>query len=146
MGQLKGIARRGARRAPMEEVDAATISVESGISGDHKGQVTSRQVTVLAAEDWQAACTDVGTDLPWITRRANLLVDGLDLPQTAGVQIKIGGCVLEITGETDPCERMDEQHDGLRRALTPDWRGGRTCRVVTGGDIRIGDTAEIIGV
>lgn len=144
MGQLMGIARRSARRAPMEEVDAASVSIQSGISGDYRGEAEGRQVTILASQDWQAACSDVGTDLPWTTRRANLLIDGVVLPRTAGARVQIGDCILEVTGETDPCERMDEQHDGLRQALTPSWRGGCTCRVVSGGDIRIGDSAEIV--
>ena len=146
MGQLKGIARRAAQRAPMEEVDAASVSIQSGISGDYRGEAKGRQVTILASEDWKAACEDVGAELPWTTRRANILVEGLMLPRAVGARVKIGDSVLEVTGETDPCERMDEQHDGLRQALTPSWRGGCTCRVVTGGDIRVGDSAEIISV
>lgn len=130
----------------MEEVQSATVSVESGISGDYRGEMKGRQVTILASQDWQAACAEIGTDLPWTTRRANLLVDDVILPHAAGARIKIGDCVLEVTGETDPCERMDEQHDGLRQALVPSWRGGCTCDVVSGGEIQVGDSAEIIGV
>ena len=41
------------------------------------------------------------------------------------------GCAapdLEVTGETDPCERMEEIQPGLFQALAPGWRGGVTCR------------------
>ena len=55
----------------------------------------------------------------------------------------IGDLVLEITGETDPCSRMDEARQGLRLALTPEWRGGVCCRVVTGGDIAVGDAVRL---
>ncbi|MCY4495853.1 MAG: MOSC domain-containing protein [Rhodospirillaceae bacterium] len=146
MGLLKGIAIRGARRAAMEEVDSVSVSVESGIAGDRHGDFAERQVTILSTSDWQAACDELNADLSWTMRRANLLLDGMVLPRAPGARVRIGECLLEITGETDPCERMDEQYDGLRRALTPDWRGGRTCRVVSGGGIRVGDSAEIVGV
>lgn len=146
MGRLKGIAIRSASRAAMEEVDSVSVSVESGLAGDRHGDMAARQVTVLSAADWRAVCDELGADLPWTARRANLLLDGVDLPRVAGVRVGIGQCLLEITGETDPCGRMDEQRDGLRRALTPDWRGGRTCRVVSGGEIQVGDPARIVGV
>ena len=134
------------KRATMEEIESASVSIQSGIDGDYRGEVKGRQVTILASQDWQAACTEVGTALPWTIRRANLLVDDVILLRSAGARIKIGDCVLEITGETDPCERMDEQHAGLRRALVPSWRGGCTCDVISGGDIQVGDSAEIIDV
>ncbi len=145
MGRLTGIAVRGASRAPMEEVDSVRVAVESGLAGDRHGDFADRQVTILSAADWRAACGELGADLPWTVRRANLLLDGVVLPRAAGARVRVGECVLEITGETDPCERMDEQHDGLRRALTPDWRGGRTCRVVSGGELRVGDPAGVAG-
>ena len=143
MGQLTGIAIRGASRAAMEEVSSVPVSVEAGLAGDRHGAFAERQVTILSVADWRVACGELGADLPWTVRRANLLLDGVVLPRTVGARVRIGDCLLEITGETDPCERMDEQHDGLRRALTPDWRGGRTCRVVSGGELRVGDPAEI---
>ena len=45
--------------------------------------------------------------------------------------------------ETDPCSRMDEQHAGLRDALTPDWRGGVCCRVIAGGNVAVGDEVRL---
>ena len=62
--------------------------------------------------------------------------------ETKGNRLKIGDVLLEITGETDPCFRMDEQQEGLQEALRPHWRGGVTCRVLSEGQIAVGD--EII--
>jgi MOSC domain-containing protein YiiM len=36
-----------------------------------------------------------------------------------------------------------EARDGLRRCLTPEWRAGVECSVVTPGMIRVGDAVEI---
>ena len=87
-------------------------------------------MTVLSVEKWQAACGDLGVELPWTTRRANLLVSGLSIgPECVGRILQVGDAQLRITIETDPCPRMDEQYPGLKRALVPDWRGGACCEV-----------------
>ena len=88
-------------------------------------------------------CAELGKDLPWTTRRANLLVDGIALPQAAGDVIEIGDVKLKVELETDPCSRMEEQFAGLKQALTPDWRGGVCCTVLSGGTVAIGDSVSI---
>ncbi|MND00780.1 hypothetical protein D3C83_195110 [compost metagenome] len=72
-------------------------------------------------------------------------MQGLRLPRNEGARVQIGdSLVVEITGECDPCERMDALHEGLRAALTPDWRGGFLGRVVADGEIAIGDEIRIL--
>ena len=129
----------------MELLESAMVSVETGIGSDSRGVVRvgskgNRQVTVLAKETWDLACDEVGASPAWTARRANLLVEGLALPTVAGARLRIGSVELLVTGETEPCSRMDDVAAGLRAALTPDWRGGVTCRVLSGGEIAIGDT------
>lgn len=146
-GTLAGIARHARPKGPMEVIDRASITFAGGVEGDHRGAVKGnpykRQVSLLEAGDWAAARDEVGHDLPWQERRANLLVDGLDLPQRAGVLIRVGTALLETTVETDPCERMDALAEGLRAALTPDWRGGVCAKVVEEGVIVVGDQVRI---
>lgn len=148
MGVLAGIARHARPRAPMEIVGRVEVTCEGGIAGDYRGAMKrgpyKRQVTLIEARDWAAAMAEVGHSLPWQERRSNLLVEGLDLPQTPGTRLRIGeDVVLEITRETDPCERMEALADGLRAALTPDWRGGACAFVVQGGTIAVGDPIRI---
>lgn len=145
MARLLGIARKAESRAPMEQLAQADVHVKTGIEGDYRGTVEQRQITVLSRESWENVCKDLEVDLPWTTRRANLFVDGVQLMGRIGQQVRIGGVVLEITEETKPCSRMDEAHDGLRRALEPAWRGGVTCRVISGGPLTIGDPVTLIG-
>ncbi|MGK6319962.1 MOSC domain-containing protein [Sphingomonas sp. DT-204] len=147
-GVLAGIARHAAPKAPMETLDRIEVSIEGGIAGDHRGGVKGRpykrQVTLIERGDWQAATAEVGASIPWQERRANLLVDGFDLPQASGTRLRIGAdVVLEVTGETDPCERMDAVAPGLFAALRPDWRGGVSAFVVAGGIIVVGDPIRI---
>jgi len=145
-GRLIGIARRDRKRAPMEEIDRVRLEADAGLEGDYRGRFRNRGVTVLAREAWEAALADLddADNLPWTLRRANLLVKDIDLPREGGGLLQVGGALLRITGETDPCKRMEEQHAGLQAALTPDWRGGVTCRVVRGGEVALGDQAKLV--
>jgi MOSC domain-containing protein YiiM len=130
----------------MEVIEAVDVSCAEGLHGDFrgamKGKPYKRQVTLIERGDWLAALAHVGAVLPWQERRANLLVD-VDLPQVPGARVRIGDVVLEITRETDPCERMDALVPGLKAALLPDWRGGACAKVVSGGRIAVGDEIRI---
>lgn len=143
-GSLLGIATRTKSRAAMDEHSSIEITVDRGAGEDFRGKPNARQITVLSVEDWEAAETALGTEIPWTTRRANLLVSGLSLAETTGATIRIGDSVeLLITGETDPCARMDQQVPGLKNALAPNWRGGVCCKVQSAGTISIGDPVSI---
>ena len=139
MARLTGIARREKKRAPMETLERADISAATGVANDFRGTPGRRQVTVISAAAWQDACRELGREIPWTTRRANLLVEGIELPHTTGAILEIGPVRLMITGEVDPCSRMDEQAPGLTRALQPAWRGGVSCTVLEGGTVALGD-------
>lgn len=143
--QLLDIAFRAKTRAPMQTKSSSMVTRVAGVENDSRGKPNKRQITVLSNEQWQLACDEIEADLPWTIRRANLLVSGVSFDQTyVGKQIKIGELLLLITRETDPCPRMDEQHQGLTKALMPDWRGGVCCKVIADGRISIGDTIQIL--
>ncbi|MFB3124342.1 MAG: MOSC domain-containing protein, partial [Woeseiaceae bacterium] len=93
---------------------------------------------------WAAACEELGQEIPWTIRRANLLVEDIELPQRTGDVIEIVGVRLLVTMEVDPCSRMDEQFQGLRSALIPEWRGGVACTVLKGGPVRLGDSVSVL--
>ena len=125
----------------MQEREAAEVRTESGVEGDARGKPGKRQVTVIAREDWEAACREVDVELAWTLRRANLLVEGIALRPEPGARITLGTAVLEVTGETDPCVRMDQTKQGLYDALEKDARGGVCCRVIESGRVAKGDEA-----
>ncbi|SUI89847.1 MOSC domain-containing protein [Shewanella morhuae] len=145
MPKLLGIAYKTARRGTMNEVFCANVTQLKGVENDIFGRPGKRQVTIISQQQWLQACQSIQADLPWITRRANLLIDGLMFNRAdVGKHLLIGELRLEITGETDPCQKMEIAHAGLEAALSPDWRGGVTCRVIHNGMIHLGDDVEIL--
>jgi len=136
----------------METIEAVEISLGAGLHGDHKGlKFKNRAVTILSLEAWRetldALAEQTGNqaalNFDWTVRRANLLVEGLDLPKARGGRLRIGSVDLEFTYPTQPCKRMDEAAPGLLKAMHPDWRGGVTARVICGGRICLGDEVVV---
>ena len=82
---------------------------------------------------------ELGVSLDPSARRANLMVSGVDLEASRGRTLRIGGVRIRIRGETRPCERMDEAHDGLRAAMDGQWRGGAFGEVLDDGIVTLGD-------
>jgi MOSC domain-containing protein YiiM len=141
---LIDIAFKATSKAPMQTCDEVNISLSKGIEDDFRGTAKNRQVTVLSTVAWQQVCKEMDTELPWTIRRSNLLVDKLTFsPADVGKTFHIGDVKLEITRETDPCSRMDDQHQGLKSAMMSDWRGGVCCKVIKAGSLKVGDTVEL---
>ncbi|GIU44870.1 MOSC domain-containing protein [Shewanella algidipiscicola] len=140
MASLQGISYKVVKRGPMLETSTALVTTSSGVAQDIFGKPGNRQVTVLSFEQWEQACESLNTQLPWTTRRANLLVEGVRFgPQDVGKIMHVGDLQLLVTGETDPCRKMQAAFPGLEKALTPDWRGGITCKVLNDATIDIGN-------
>ena len=113
---------------------------EGGLEGDHRGKPGRRQVTILSEDSWADVCEELGKELPWTTREANLLIRGLKFSEdNVGKIIKVGDVALVVNMETKPTDMMEKACAGLKDAMTPEWRGGVCCRVLTPGTISIGD-------
>ncbi len=143
MSSIKAIAIKNRSRVAMQSIDSAQISVNIGILGDFRGAQKDRQITILSEDAWLKACREIDVELPWTTRRANLLVDGVEFDKSyVDRKLRIGEVELVVTRETNPCSLMDAQQAGLTAALTPDWRGGICCNVVKPGTVKLGDPVE----
>jgi MOSC domain-containing protein YiiM len=144
---VAGISIRTAPKAAPTIITSSAVTLGAGLPGNFRGIEKARrrrQVTILMAQDWRDACAESGCDLDWSMRRCDLLLEGPGLPMAVGILVRIGTAVLEITGECDPCMRMDAIHPGLRAALTPSWRGGRLARVEEEGDLEIGSIVTLV--
>jgi len=142
---LCGIGIKTVKKEPLQGANSALVTLEEGIVGDARGaggRERRRQITVISHPQWEEACRAMGwrwSEHSWMLRRANLCIRGGSfVPAHIGGFILIGPeVVLEVTGETTPCERMDAIAPGLKDALAPSMRGGVTCRVIRGGKIAV---------
>lgn len=135
---VTGIAIRTAAGGPMQELPEADMLEGGGLRGDLSSSA-DRGITLLSGRQWAEVSRELGVNLPWHTRRANILLDSAGLGPWVGRTIRLGDGLVHIVGETRPCELMDRFHCGLKAALTPDTRGGVHGRVLKGGRIRVGD-------
>jgi MOSC domain-containing protein YiiM len=137
-GRLEAVWIKRAKRGPMDPVSRATLVADQGIDGN-ANQGGTRQVTIIEKEVFDVIRTGLSPAVQPVMRRANLMVSGVRLEESRFRRLHVGSCVIELRGETRPCERMDEAHPGLRRALEPCWGGGAYGRVLVGGEIHVGD-------
>lgn len=144
-GRLEAIWLKRAHRGTMDPVARAEAVAGRGLAGN-VDRSRRRQVTLIARETWERLLSELGVteaDLPPVARRANLLLGGCDLRDARGRVLRIGhgpaAVRLRITGETKPCERMDEAWPGLQAVMRPDWGGGAFAEVLAGGPLAVGD-------
>lgn len=137
-GRLEKLWIKRAHRGPMDSVREAKLVPGQGVEGS-VGRSRRRQVTILAQEAWESATGALGRDPGPASRRANIMISGIELAHTRGRVLLVGSCRIAIGGELTPCERMDEAAPGLREALRTDWRGGVFGEVLAGGTVAIGD-------
>lgn len=141
--RVLAIALRPSKRAPMQEVSQVRATADGGLEGDHSTS-RDRGVTLIAKEQWDQVAGELGVDLPWHTRRANLLVEASSLAGLIGKTVRVGEIEVAVKAETKPCGVMDEIHAGLRAVLEPQCRGGVYGRITAGGTINVGDPVVVV--
>jgi len=140
-GRLEAIWIKRAHRGPMDAVREAHLVEGKGVDGS-VDRSRRRQVTILSREAWEDCMAELEAELDPSTRRANLLVAGVDLEGTRNRVLRVGDARLLIGGEVTPCERMEEAFEGLQRTMRPHWRGGAFAQVLSGGQIQVGDPVQ----
>ena len=125
----------------MDPSSEATMVEGRGIEGN-ANQGGKRQVTIISKEMWEKLMDEVGGDQDPASRRANLMVSGVDLSDIQGPVLAIGNVRIRIHGESRPCERMEEAQPGLKTAMEAPWRGGAFGGVLDDGTISVGDPVE----
>jgi molybdenum cofactor synthesis domain-containing protein len=130
---------KGTSKTPIER---ATLIKAWGIDGDAHAGKWHRQVSLLSYERIEelkksGAITGVGSFAE------NLAVEGIDLPSLpVGTHIKIGSSELEITQIGKACHSKCEIYKLNGDCIMP--REGIFARVLTGGEIAVGDELSVI--
>jgi MOSC domain-containing protein YiiM len=125
----------------MDPVLRGVLVAGRGLVGN-ADQGRRRQVTLIEREVWERLMAEVRGTIAPSARRANLMVSGFPLAQTRDRIFRIGRCRFQVSGETRPCERMEEAWPGLRAAMGRDWGGGVFAQVLDDGQIAVGDAVE----
>jgi MOSC domain-containing protein YiiM len=145
-GEVVWVGIRPASRANIKVLDAVKVT-KLGLEGDRSTKnapTNKRQVTLIQSEHLEAAASFLGISKidPTLTRR-NIVVKGLNLNALKGRKFQIGTAILEMTGFCYPCGRMEENlGKGGFNAMR--GHGGITCRVISEGEITLGDAVEVV--
>ncbi|MHC4956063.1 MAG: MOSC domain-containing protein [Planctomycetota bacterium] len=140
MARIERLWIKPAAGAPMQPVDSLEILAGEGVVN---AKPARRHVTLIAQERWAELMEQLNADLDPSTRRANVLLSGVDLTESSGKTIRIGGVELHIAGETKPCSQMEAALPGLEEAMRDRWGGGAWADAVVGGTIRVGDEVAV---
>ena len=125
-------------RGAMDARDSIELVAGRGVAGS-ADQGGRRQVTLLEREVWDTLMRELRSAADPETRRANVLVSGIDLRASRDRVLRVGSARVRVAGEVKPCERMEEAVAGLRAAMFPDWRGGAFAQILDGGVVAVGD-------
>jgi MOSC domain-containing protein YiiM len=145
-GELCWIGLRPQRRAEVQAVARCRALAGLGLEGDHRADKTpgsGRQVTVISAEFIRQTAHFLGRDGidPALLRR-NLVVSGINLNALRHQCFTIGDVLLEAGALCHPCSRM-EQALGPGAVAAMLGHGGLCCRILRGGELRLGDAVRV---
>ena len=137
---------------PMATVDTVLAIAGQGLDGDRyatgKGTYSEypedgRQVTLFEQETLVALRRDHNITLEPQQTRRNVITRGVPLNHLVGRQFLVGDVRLEGTRLNKPCQYFEDLLGikSLFKALL--HRSGLNCRILTGGEIRVGDTVRL---
>lgn len=140
VGKIEWIGLRPKKKADLLSVETATITVDSGLDGDHnKNKGGRRMVTLIQKEHIDLVAQVMGKAISPSDLRRNIVVSGINLLALHDQEIRLGnGVVLKGTGYCVPCSRMEENlGPGGYNAMR--GHGGLTTTVISGGEIKLND-------
>jgi MOSC domain-containing protein YiiM len=99
------------------------------------------EITMIDAESLRLARSEHGVDLDAGQHRRNLVIDGIELPETVGRTIKVGDAQVEVLANNPPCKYLQNlTGQPVLRVLRHD--GGVRGRIAVDGTIRLGDSIQ----
>lgn len=144
-GELVGIFITEKKSQTMSSVMRALAVANAGIEGDRykDGQGTfskkkkPRDVTLIESESVSALKRDYQIDVEAKDLRRNLLTKNFALNHFVNRRFSIGDVVVEGVELCEPCGYLSKMLE-LPLADALKHRGGLRCRIVAGGELRVG--------
>lgn len=144
MGVLKGICVSKKRGTKKVEVAKAMLVENYGIEGDAHAGNWHRQVSLLSLEKIEAF-REKGAQVSFGDFGENLIIDGFDFRSLpVGTIFTIGDAVLKMTQIGKECHTHCQIYQTMGECIMP--REGVFAVVLKGGQIRNGDTVEMVPV
>ena len=141
MGKIIAICTSDVRGVQKHPRDTAWLDQDWGIRGDAHAGHWHRQVSLLSAEEI-AAFNEKGAGVQPGAFGENLAVEGIDLRRLpVGTLLGCGDAVLEITQIGKECHSHCAIYQKMGDCIMP--REGVFARVITGGQIAVGDEIAI---
>ncbi|MCX2980458.1 MOSC domain-containing protein [Halieaceae bacterium IMCC14734] len=145
-GTLSWIGVRSERRGEVISVKQVRAIASHGLRGDHRMEKTpgsARQVTLISEEFIDQIEHFTGHEAidPALLRR-NLVVRGINLNALRHQRFQIGDALFEATALCHPCSRM-ETALGKGGVAAMIGHGGLCARILTSGEIAVGDVVEV---
>jgi len=135
--------KRGAAMSAQQSVEALT---EVGLAGDRYCVEKNRrspdyQVTFIELENVEAFTQASGLPLTPQMPRRNIVTSGIRLNELCGKRFRVGRARFEGLELCEPCSLFAKRtHREVSQFFV--GKGGLRARIVSGGEIRVGDTIE----
>ena len=119
---------------------------EAGLTGDRYSEKKNRrspdyQVTFIELENIEAFTQASGLPLTPDMPRRNIITSGIRLNELCGKRFRVGRARFEGLELCEPCSLFAKRtHREVLRFFA--GKGGLRARIVSGGEIRVGDTIE----
>lgn len=123
-------------------LERARLVEFQGIEGDAKGGASDRQLNVMLAENLAELGTEGFKAGPGELGE-QIVLAGLDSASLIeGVRLKLGSAVIEVGIPRTGCARFEMIQGKPKQSAN--GRLGVMARVVTGGEVAVGDAVEVL--
>jgi MOSC domain-containing protein YiiM len=128
---------------PTESCSQVMVRTNFGIEGDYRsGKYQTGQITLVEAEIMDTVSSELGYDIPAGASRRQIMVMGITMNELIGQNLRIGHVLVRVEDKCSPCNNMEKRiGPGAKDAMND--RGGIRCRVIEGGELRIGDKVSV---
>ena len=139
MGEVVSIHVVHSPHGTAEALERAWVHTNYGLEGDWRSRKDQRgQLTLIEAEALADVARRLGHSIPSGASRRQVVVRGLALHDMLGRHLRLGPVLVYVDAPCDPCSHMETMvGPGAQAAMQ--GRGGVRCRVLQGGELRVGE-------